>query len=159
MPEEFICPHCNKPVENDWKVCPFCQESLVKFAVHYCIKCGTGVEDSWKVCPKCGELIRGSVSGISPTASISGRPHSIPSPSSDFAAPGKNPNILLGLLSFIIPISGLMLGAIFISKPRSDDKHTGKLCFGWAVAGIVMYIFLSIVFAFAVHEYAETGVE
>ena len=24
----YTCPHCNKPAQNDWKVCPHCGQTL-----------------------------------------------------------------------------------------------------------------------------------
>ena len=120
--------------------------------MHHCPNCGADVEDSWKACPRCGTVLRGAYAGISPTATAPRQTYSKPSPPTDFGSPSKNPNVLLGLLSFIIPIVGLILGAIFVSKSRSDDKYTGKLCFGLAVAGIVLFTVLLIVCAVEVGE-------
>jgi len=51
-PNEPICPNCNRPVEAEWKSCPFCQTELQLAST--CPQCRKTVESEWKVCPYCG---------------------------------------------------------------------------------------------------------
>ncbi len=44
-----VCPACAKPVQREFKVCPYCGVSL------RCPKCEGPVESGWKVCPSCAE--------------------------------------------------------------------------------------------------------
>lgn len=43
------CPHCFKPVEPDFLICPTCMKRLKK----QCTSCGRPVKTSWSVCPYC----------------------------------------------------------------------------------------------------------
>jgi RNA polymerase subunit RPABC4/transcription elongation factor Spt4 len=43
------CPHCFKPVEPDFLICPTCMKQLKK----PCASCGRPVKSSWTVCPYC----------------------------------------------------------------------------------------------------------
>jgi hypothetical protein len=46
------------------------------------------------------------------------------------------PKALFYVLSFFIPIAGIILGAIYLSKPEEDNKKFGKNCLVWALAAI-----------------------
>jgi len=43
------CPHCFKPIESDYLICPTCMKQLKK----PCTNCGRPVKSSWSVCPYC----------------------------------------------------------------------------------------------------------
>ncbi len=43
------CPHCFKPIESDYLICPTCLKQLKK----PCSSCGRPVKSSWTVCPYC----------------------------------------------------------------------------------------------------------
>jgi RNA polymerase subunit RPABC4/transcription elongation factor Spt4 len=43
------CPHCFKPIEPDYLICPTCMKQLKK----PCASCGRPVKSSWTVCPYC----------------------------------------------------------------------------------------------------------
>jgi uncharacterized OB-fold protein len=47
--EKMVCPSCGRDVEPDWKVCPYCTETLTRV----CSKCGTEARPEWKFCPYC----------------------------------------------------------------------------------------------------------
>ncbi|MGD8718353.1 MAG: hypothetical protein PVH29_05965 [Candidatus Zixiibacteriota bacterium] len=47
------------------------------------------------------------------------------------AAPGEvppEPRILFYVISFLVPIAGIVIGAIYLSKPDPDNKEFGKYC-------------------------------
>ncbi len=44
-----VCPHCFKPVEPDYLICPTCMKALKR----ECANCGRPVKSSWSVCPYC----------------------------------------------------------------------------------------------------------
>jgi RNA polymerase subunit RPABC4/transcription elongation factor Spt4 len=44
------CPHCQKPVEADFLLCPWCHTELKK----RCPGCQRALELEWSVCPYCG---------------------------------------------------------------------------------------------------------
>jgi RNA polymerase subunit RPABC4/transcription elongation factor Spt4 len=45
----LTCPHCFKPIESDFLICPTCMKKLKK----PCSTCGRPVKTSWTVCPYC----------------------------------------------------------------------------------------------------------
>jgi len=45
------CPHCDEPVQPDFKVCPFCAGALL------CGGCDSPLEAGWKVCPRCARPV------------------------------------------------------------------------------------------------------
>jgi len=47
---ESQCPSCDKKIEPDWKVCPYCEFALE----YYCKNCDKKIEPDWRVCPYCG---------------------------------------------------------------------------------------------------------
>ena len=53
LAEEHVtgkCPDCGKPMEADWKVCPYCATPMAA----QCPECGKAIEADWKACPYCG---------------------------------------------------------------------------------------------------------
>lgn len=48
---------------------------------------------------------------------------------------GKNPDGFLIWVSFLIPLAGIIIGAIFVSKPKQAEKDTGSACLIAAVIG------------------------
>ena len=51
---EKICISCKKPVNNDFKLCPYCGCDL---NIH-CPECGREVSDEWGVCPYCSKILK-----------------------------------------------------------------------------------------------------
>jgi RNA polymerase subunit RPABC4/transcription elongation factor Spt4 len=43
------CPNCGKPIQADFRVCPYCQTALVPL----CSSCAKPVLPDWQVCPYC----------------------------------------------------------------------------------------------------------
>jgi RNA polymerase subunit RPABC4/transcription elongation factor Spt4 len=46
----LTCPGCGRPVESEWRLCPFCSTVLRKA----CTDCGRTLDLAWNVCPYCG---------------------------------------------------------------------------------------------------------
>ncbi len=44
------CWNCGRPVQPDWRYCPYCEVELK----HPCAHCGYLLEPGWKRCPQCG---------------------------------------------------------------------------------------------------------
>ncbi|NOX61073.1 MAG: zinc ribbon domain-containing protein [Chloroflexi bacterium] len=44
------CHHCGRPVETDWRYCPYCETELRQ----PCPQCGALLAPEWKRCPHCG---------------------------------------------------------------------------------------------------------
>jgi len=49
----------------------------------------------------------------------------------------KTSTTLLYILSFLIPLAGLIVGAIYLSKEEEHYKHIGKNCLIYSVLNIV----------------------
>lgn len=51
LEEPFVCPNCQRGVEQDFVLCPHCHTSLRR----RCENCHRVVDLTWSVCPYCGE--------------------------------------------------------------------------------------------------------
>lgn len=49
----------------------------------------------------------------------------------------KNPDSLLQVVSFLVPLVGFILGIVFVTKPSQVDKNTGKHCLFCSLAGLI----------------------
>ncbi len=50
LPEQHACPSCQRPMEEEYLVCPFCRTKLRE----PCSGCGRGLDLRWAACPFCG---------------------------------------------------------------------------------------------------------
>jgi hypothetical protein len=48
------------------------------------------------------------------------------------------PKALFYVLSFFVPVAGIVLGAIYLGKPDKDNKEFGKMCLTWAVINFAL---------------------
>lgn len=70
------CPHCFKPVEPDFLICPTCMKQLKK----QCASCGRPVKSTWSVCPYCksrqvpGERVDGVVETAADGSPVAQKP-------------------------------------------------------------------------------------
>lgn len=51
MEERPVCPTCQRGVEPDFLLCPYCHTALKK----KCPACGRLMDLTWQICPYCGE--------------------------------------------------------------------------------------------------------
>lgn len=56
------CPHCQKPVEPDFLLCPWCHAQLKK----RCISCQRVLDPQWSLCPYCGHPAAGPQPLVAP---------------------------------------------------------------------------------------------
>jgi len=82
------------------------------------------------VCGECDLRLRKQIKASIPTA-----PSYSPS-----RLKTDSPDTALIIISFLIPLAGIIIGAIYCSKPKQADKKTGESCLIWAVIGIVSCI-------------------
>ena len=58
------------------------------------------------------------------------------------------PVILLYFGSFFVPLAGIIVGAMYISKDEEHYKYVGKNCLIWSLINIILtFIFLALLFA------------
>jgi hypothetical protein len=50
MPDRSVCTRCDRPVEDDYLICPHCRTTLRE----PCLGCGRALELAWTACPYCG---------------------------------------------------------------------------------------------------------
>lgn len=86
-----------------------------------CVSCGRPIAFDANVCPYCGKDYRMPV--VAPQAEV-----------------GTGMKIFLYLLSFLIPIVGFIIGAIYYTKPEADYKHVGKMCILFGLLSIVIWV-------------------
>lgn len=51
---DLFCPGCNKPLEDDFLVCPYCLKELKQA----CPRCGRALTINWRACPYCKSVLR-----------------------------------------------------------------------------------------------------
>jgi uncharacterized membrane protein YdbT with pleckstrin-like domain len=83
---------------------------------------------SWdaNVCPYCGHDYRVQVAAV-PRAEISG-----------------GMKIFLYILSFLIPLAGFIIGAIYYTKPEPEFKDVGKMCI---IIGLIAILLVVVCYA------------
>lgn len=52
MNNDKICKNCGKPIDDYFKVCPYCEE---KIEDKICKSCGKSIKNEYKICPYCGD--------------------------------------------------------------------------------------------------------
>jgi hypothetical protein len=59
----------------------------------------------------------------------------------------QNPDALLAVASFLIPLAGFIMGAIFLSRDHPTDRATGRVCLTAAIvaiaAGFLLWLLLA----------------
>ena len=88
-----------------------------------CPDCGKSYSDTAAACPNCGY-------NTGPTLET---PEDTISWTTSF---------LLSLLSFLIPLAGFIVGAIYVSKKEKDYKEVGEGCLALAVINIVLTVII-----------------
>lgn len=75
-----------------------------------CVSCGRAISWDANVCPYCGHDFR-VTADYAPREQLS-----------------DGFKILLYILSFLIPLVGFIVGAIYYTKPEQELKQFGKMC-------------------------------
>ena len=92
-----------------------------------CVSCGRAIAWDVNVCPYCGHDFRVQTSPV------------------HVEAMGSGMKIFLYLLSFIIPIVGFIIGAIYYTKPEPEYKHVGKMCIILGLLSILLVVICWVV--------------
>jgi len=80
----MFCHGCGKPIQPDFKVCPYCGTSVKMF----CSSCWRELQDDFRICPYCGTPIKTVETPPAPQATRPARPSVVePSPASVSEAP------------------------------------------------------------------------
>jgi hypothetical protein len=98
----------------------------------YCVSCGRAIDANSLVCPYCG---RDRLAMVYPAL-----------PQEETLSGGER--ALFYILSLLIPIAGIIIGAIYISKNSPQLKRVGKICLALAlVAFLLSYAMAAILYA------------
>ena len=100
----------------------------------FCPKCGTSNPDEARFCGKCSAPIQAP--GPGPL------PH--PPPPTGSKAVSQEMKIGIGIGSVIIPLLGLIMGAIYMADANPEKKSAGKLWLLAAVGGMVLYCLITL---------------
>lgn len=93
-----------------------------------CVSCGRSIDWSSNVCPYCGHDYRAQAYRAS-------------SQSEETISSGLR--ALFYVVSILFPIAGIVIGAIYYSKPERQLKRVGKMCLALALVGVLLTIGLS----------------
>ena len=97
-----------------------------------CPDCGKSYSDTAAACPNCGYN-----TGTAAVVKIGS------SPKDNI---GNLDAFLLYVLSFLIPLAGFIIGAIYVSKNEADYKDVGQGCLLLALINIIVILLGSIIF-------------
>ena len=130
--KKYICPSCNSRCNQ-----PYCNEcertipsnSYVEVKTkeiekeHYCNYCGSKVVGNKTNCPYCGELMfKGS---------------------NDKKYHYSNSYFLNYIFSILIPLVGIIMGAIYLT--REDEKDVGAICILLGIISTIIYSIIAFV--------------
>lgn len=68
----------------------------------------------------------------------------------------KNPDSLLQVVSFLVPLIGFILGIVFVTKTSQVDKNTGKHCLFCSLAGLIAGGIIFAIWMDRINENIET---
>ncbi len=128
------CSGCGRIMPEDSKFCPNCGEA-VEFRT--CSKCGKSNPSEYVYCNQCGNQLQ---FGIWQSGS-----------EKLFLGPddlSKRAKFLFYLVSFLVPIIGFVLGAIFYVRypdPRGRFREAGKMCLILAIISILLALIVSLI--------------
>lgn len=101
-----------------------------------CVSCGRSISWDANVCPYCGHDYRMAMAAP-PRAEIS-----------------TGMKIFLYLLSFLIPLAGFIIGAIYYTKPEPEFKEVGKMCIIIGLLAILLVVVCWAALAATVFSFA-----
>lgn len=115
------CQHCGKENPEAEAFCRHCGRELQQMGPRKCVTCGRSISWDALVCPYCGKDYRYQAYSEVPKGPLM----------------SSGMKTLLYILSFFIPIVGIIVGAIYRTKPEDEYKEVGKTCI---VLGIVSFV-------------------
>ena len=85
-----------------------------------CVSCGRSIAWDANVCPYCGRDYR--FQAMAPQQ----------------AQVSEGMKILLYIISFLIPLVGFIVGAVYYTKPEREYRELGKMCIILGVVGVLL---------------------
>jgi hypothetical protein len=94
----------------------------------HCVSCGRGIDWDSMICPYCGHDYR--------------MPANLAHPRPDEPVSGGM-RALFYILSILIPIVGIVIGAVYLMDPRQGHKRIGKVCMILGVVSLLLAVVIS----------------
>lgn len=132
------CTKCGVENVGGARVCRSCGNSIVASARH-CVSCGRSIDFDANVCPYCGHDFRVAPQGPAKKAMSTGMV------------------VLLYIASILVPIAGIIIGVIFMSRDDPEEKRVGKFCIILGILGILLSIGLAAVLYVMVLGFGSDG--
>jgi predicted RNA-binding Zn-ribbon protein involved in translation (DUF1610 family) len=114
------CPNCGFENPDTAAFCSSCGKEMKSIGTRNCVSCGRSIAWNANVCPYCGKDYRIQAYAQPPQPLIS-----------------SGMKVLLYIISVLIPIAGIIIGAVYYTKPEEEYKHVGKICL---VIGVVITV-------------------
>ena len=95
-------------------------ESTGAAGMRNCVSCGRSIAWDANVCPYCGRDYR--FQAMAPQQ----------------AQVSEGMKILLYIISFLIPLVGFIVGAVYYTKPEREYRELGKMCIILGVVGVLL---------------------
>lgn len=133
-----VCPKCGVDNLEGTRTCEMCGGVLVS-GMRHCVSCGRSIGWDANVCPYCGHDFRmASQSVVRKTMSTGIK-------------------VLLYLVSFLIPVAGIIIGIIFMTRPDPEEKQVGKICLILGILSILLSVGLAAVLYVMVLGFGTDG--
>jgi hypothetical protein len=116
-----------------------------------CPGCGRQISAAYNVCPYCGRPANAPPQ-YGPQPAYGPQPYGPqPYPQPPAEKLGAALTIILYLVSFFIPLIGLIIGVIWAGVGSDPEKkHVGKNCLILGILGIVFYVVVGLIVALAI---------
>lgn len=129
----YTCPNCNSSLSNA-EIVETDETAHAKGAPKdICPKCGSKLKVGVRNCPDCGEFL-----AIGKTWEQKRR-------SGNYYTNNGSSNTFLYVLSFLIPLVGIIAGAIFLTNSDESKKSAGKTCVILGLVGPALYVILIVI--------------
>ena len=144
----IYCPHCEAACSPAASACPKCghpfqahAEVEARPSVQTCPTCRQRVAGNAAACPACGQRfddqlvapLRPPIAELQQAVQVAPRTQAVAVGPLQRYASANNPTLLI-VLSFLVPLAGIIIGAIFMTSERQHE--TGVSCLLAALAGI-----------------------
>ena len=143
------CPECGADNPDGYANCSSCRAELGRVAVQApvptgsrrCVACGRGLAWDANVCPYCG------------------RDYRFPHPMTLREEPvSTGMKVLLYLVSFLVPLAGFVIGAIYYTKEGEEYKRIGKFCIILAILSVLLSIGMAALLYATVISFARDDI-
>lgn len=143
------CPYCGFENVGSPAFCISCGHELAVAPVaavspsggtgsRFCVSCGRAIQFDANVCPYCGHDYRYPSYRMRQPETIS-----------------SGLRVVFYILSFLIPLVGIVLAVVYMTRPDPEPKEVGKICLILAVISIALTVVFAVILYFLVLGFAS----